>query len=244
MASFRQILTCNEEDLLKAFYIYHSKNNEARGNTKAIARGLKLKSGQLICAIGFNFNIHNLTELLPLIGYENINDLIKERNEIYTTDIYKKLSLDNILTLYGYIKENPDLMETIQPLLEDRLANIEGKIESTVNSMIIDKYKEEMKSIYADGIADIAFAERRLDKIDSGFRALINEVIIITETKLIPAGDIFFRNTILPEEKRKLLNKGLIPDDLIEARLSDEDISQRESKMLTDYLTIKKQKNN
>ncbi len=244
MASFRQILSCNEEELLKVFYIYHSRHKEAHGNTNAIAKALKLKSGQLICAIGFNSYIENLTEVLPLIGYDNINDLFKERNEIYISDIYKKLSLDNILTLYGYVKQFPESMETVQDLMEKRLANIEEKIESTVNSTIIDKYKEEMKAIYLDGIANIDFAEKRLNKLDSGFRALINEVVIITETKLIPAGDIFFRNTVLPEEKRKLLSKGLIPDDLIEARIQEEDVSQREKNMLMDYLKITRQKNN
>ena len=130
----------------------------------------------------------------------------------------------------------------MQYLLESRLESIESKIEETVNSMIIEKYKAEMRAIYSDNIADIDFAEKRLSRTDSGFRALLNEVTIIAESKLLPAGDIFFRDTILPEEKRKLLNKGMIPIELIESRLADENISQQEKKMLLDYINISSKK--
>ncbi len=99
-----------------------------------------------------------------------------------------------------------------------------------------------MRAIYSDNIADIDFAEKRLSRTNSGFRALLNEVTIIAESKLLPAGDIFFRETILPEEKRKLLNKGMIPIDLIETRLQEEQISQQEKKMLLDYINLSRKK--
>ena len=124
----------------------------------------------------------------------------------------------------------------MQYLLKRRLINIERQIEATVNSLIIEKYKAEMRAVYNDGIADIEFAEERLNTRDSGFRALLNEVCIIIESKLIPAGDIFFRDTILPQEKHKILSKGLMPRDLIQTRLEDENISQEEKQILYDYL--------
>ena len=127
-------------------------------------------------------------------------------------------------------------------LLSSRLKSIEKRIDETVNSLIIDKYKEEMRAIYSDEVVSLDFVEKRLEQSDSGFRALLNEVSLIVESKIIPAGDIFFRATILPQEKKKLLDKGLIPRNLIEMRLGDPAILSVEKKMLNDYLKLHKEK--
>jgi len=237
---FRDILSNSTEGLLKVFYVFG--DDEFKGDKAhqldRIAKKLRLRTEQLICAVGFNPNLVDLTEIIHLLGYTNIDELVKKRNELFISDIYKKISLDNILTLYNVVKNHPDTLQVMQYLVEQRLRSIESKIEATVNSIIIEKYKAEIRAIYLDGIAGIDFAEMRLDKIDSGFRALLNEVTIITESRIIPAGDIFFRDTVLPQEKRKLLNKGLIPLELVHARLEDATISQREKKMLQEYLSI------
>lgn len=243
MTGFRDILTGTGENLLKIFYVF-VKNKPSRNSQNqldSIARELKLKPAQLIVALGFNPHFSELTEIINLLGFKSIDDLLNERNEIFINDIYRKISLDNILTIYDVTKDYPEVIQVMQYLVGQRLKLIEAKIEETVNSVLIEKYKAEIKAIYIDGIASIDFAENRLEVIDSGFRALLNEVTIIIESRLIPAGDIFFRNTILPEEKRKLLNKGLIPLELVQARLEDNSISQRERKMLQDYLAITKQ---
>ena len=243
MARFNEILTGTTEELVKIFYLYEGDMQEdSELKRKTIAKLIKLKTGQLICAIGFNQNIEELTDILPILGYKNIDELIKDRNDIFINDTYRKLSLDNILAIYEAVKGKQQMLQVMQYLLEGRLASIESKIEQTVNSMIIEKYKAEMRAIYSDNIADIDFAENRLSKTDSGFRALLNEVTIIAESKILPAGDIFFRETILPEEKRKLLNKGMIPIDLIEARLEEEHISKQEKKMLLDYINLSRKK--
>ncbi|NNL99820.1 MAG: hypothetical protein HKO62_03645, partial [Gammaproteobacteria bacterium] len=41
---------------------------------------------------------------------------------------------------------------------------------------------------------------------------------------------------ILPEEKRRLISKGLIPRDLIESRLRDDNVCQEEREMLETQL--------
>jgi len=243
MTIFRDILCNSSEELLKVFYVFGSDELKAEKAHRLdrIAKALRLRPEQLICAIGFNPNLLDLTEIINLLGYKHIDELVKKRNGIFITDIYRKISLDNILTIYNVVRDFQETLQVMQYLVEQRLKSIETKIEATVNSIIIEKYKAEIRSIYLDGIAGIDFAERRLDKIDSGFRALLNEVTIITESRIIPAGDIFFRDTVLPEEKRKLLNKGLIPLELAHARLEDESISPREKKMLQDYLNITRQ---
>ena len=240
MSAFSNILTGEEEDLVKMFYNFRADDDLDNKQKKlaSAAKKLRLKPEQLTIALGFNQNVRGLDEIYSILGYDGLETLTQERNEIYITDIYQKISLENILTLYSTIRNSNEMLQVMQYLLKNRLENIESKIEATVSSLIIEKYKVEMKAVYADKIADIDFAEERLNNIESGFRALLNEACIITESKLIPAGDIFFRETILPEEKRKLLSKNLIPVELVEARLEDTNISQQEKQMLKDFLAL------
>ncbi len=240
MPTFNDILTGEDEDLVKIFYKSRAKDgaDKKKTNLAAAARKLKLKPQQLTFALGFNKNIRQLDEIISVLGYANMEALEKERNEIYINDLYQNISLENLLTLYSCIRSDNAMLQVMQYLLRNRLGNIESKIEATVNSLIIEKYKAEMKAVYADRIADIDFAEERLNNMESGFRALLNEACIITESRLIPAGDIFFRETILPEEKRKLLSKNLIPVELVESRLEDSNISQQEKQMLNDFLKL------
>lgn len=240
MSIFNDILTGEDEELVKIFYKTREKDStdKKKNSLATAARKLKLKPQQLTFALGFNKNIRQLDEIFSVLGYASMEALEKERNEIYINDIYQNISLENILTLYSSIRNDNVMLQVMQYLLRNRLKNIESRIEETVNSLIIEKYKAEMKAVYADRIADIDFAEERLNNMESGFRALLNEACIITESRLIPAGDIFFRETILPEEKRKLLGKNLIPVDLVESRLNDSNISQQEKQMLNDYLKL------
>ncbi len=245
MVDFKDILSGSSEELIKIFYVYESDalKHPLEARLERIAKEIHLRPAQLVCAVGFNPHFAGLSEIVPILGFATIDELINERNEIFINDIYKKIPLDDILALYGIVKDFPEILRVMQYLVEQRLKAIESKIEATVNSMLIEKYKAEIKAVYVDGIAGLDFAENRLNKIDSGFRAMLNEVTIITESRVIPVGEIFFRDTILPEEKRKLLNKGLIPLELVHARLADESISVRERKILQDYLDITRQNN-
>ncbi len=236
MASFKAILRYSEEELLQLLYKFNVSDKPDAEKAEAIALQLKLREAQLICAIGFNSHLPNLTEIPPILGFESYDTFVNARNEVFTNDIYKLLTLDNILSIYANIKDNPSTRQIMEYLLSSRLKTIEKRIDETVNSLIIDKYKEEMRGIYSDEVVSIDFVEKRLEQSDSGFRALINEVSLIVESKIIPAGDIFFRDTILPQEKKKLLNKGLIPKTLIEMRLGDPNITAIEKKILYDYI--------
>ena len=238
MASFKVILRYSDVELLQMFYKYGDSNKVDEAKTETIAIDLKLREAQLVCAVGFNKSIKTLPELPAILGFEGYDSLVNLRNEFFTTDIYKLLPLDNILSIYSNMKDDIKSKQIMEYLLATRLETIEKRIEETVNSLIIEKYKEEMRAIYSDGIVGIDFVETRLDKSDSGFRALLNEVTLIVENKIIPAGDVFFREKILPQEKRKLLNKGLIQRELIEARLSDSNITDVEKKILYDHLKL------
>jgi len=238
MASFKEILNANEEELLQFLYKFNVSTENLEDKAEAIATKLKIREAQLVCAVGFNESVRELPEIPPILGFYNYDDLLKSRNEFFTMDIYKLVTLDNILSIYSVVKNDDQNKQIIEYLLSIRLQTIENRIDETVNSMIIDKYKEEMRAIYSDEIVGIDFVETRLKLSDSGFRALINEVTLIVENKIIPVGDLFFRDTILPQEKRKLLDKGLIPKDLIETRIEDPSISDVEKKILYDYIKL------
>ena len=236
MTGFKEIIFANNEELMQFFYKLKNDKIPLDDRLNQAAITLRLRTAQIVCAFGFNRAARDMTELLPILGFITYDEVASARNDVFTTDTYKYLSLDNILNIYTAVKDDPDSLQLMPYLLKKRLDNIENIIETTVNSLIIDKYKAEMRCIYNEGIANIEFAEERLNRHDSGFRALLNEVNIIIESKLIPAGDIFFREKILPEEKRKLLNKGLIPKELIQSRLEDEATPQEEKVILYDYL--------
>ena len=238
MASFKEILKLNEEELLQLLYKFNASETDDSEKAEEIGKKLKLREAQLVCAIGFNKTVRELPEIPPILGFENYDALAQARNEYFTTDIYKLLTLDNILSIYSVIKDDPQNRQVMEYLLASRLVTIEKRIEETVNSLIIDKYKEEMRGIYSDEVVSIDFVEKRLEQSDSGFRALLNEVTLIVESKIIPAGDIFFRDSILPQEKKKLLDKGLIPKNLIEMRLGDPNISAIEKKILYDHIKL------
>ena len=233
---FRELLGATPEGLLQQLYPLIKSAGDKPGQIDKIARDLRLNETQLICALGFNPHIRDLSEITSFLGYAGYDELARIRNEYFVNDIYDRLKVDDVLAIYAAANTNMDTLEIMQYLLSARLKHIESRIEQTVNPMIIEKYKKEMKAIYADGIAQIDFAEQRLDNTDSGFRALLNEVGIIVDNKLIPVGDIFFRDTILPEEKRRLLNKGQIPREFVESRLQEDDLSEQERSMLEEYL--------
>ena len=233
---FREIIGASEEELIQRFYKYKDEVTSMGNRLQELAKKAGLRAEQLVCAVGFNPRSRFLTEIMPLLGFATFEELAKERNDVFTSDIYKRLALDDVLAIYASVKGDPATLQVMQYLLKERLERVETRIEETVNSLIIDKYKAEMRAIYSDGVADVDFADQRLNRQDSGFRALLNEVGIIIDSKLIPAGDIFFRDSILPEEKRKILNKGLIPKDLIRARLDDDNTSPEEKQVLLEYL--------
>ena len=244
MSEFNELLHASEVELLQKFYKQRQLESvPPQERLVEAGKRFRLRPAQLVCAVGFNANAPHLTEILPLLGFDTFDELAAQRNEVFTSDIYKRVTFDNIAEIYSAIREQPDLQQVAQYLLARRLKNIERKIDETVNSIIIDKYKAEMRAIYNDRIVNLDFVEERLGNQNSGFRALLNEVAIIIEAKLIPCGEIFFRESILPEEKRKLLSKGLVPLELVETRLRDENISSEERRILADHLKMNRQQN-
>ena len=233
---FNQILTSSGEQLLQILYQSKSEIGTKRLTTRHFAQHLKMTYAQFTCALGFNDDIETLPDVIAIAGYEDYEQLAGIRNEYFTSDIYDRLGIRDVLQIYNHVARNTKNQQLMQYLMQRRLEQIEARIEATVNSIVIERYKKEMRSIYNDGVAQIDFAEKRLADTHSGFRALLNEVSMIAESKLIPVGDIFYRDGILPEEKRRLVMRGLVPQNLVEDRLLDQSISPQERKVLEEQL--------
>lgn len=238
MSVFEEILTAPAEQLLKLLYKSAATRDSETRRSREIAKKFGLTHGQLLCALGFNSHIRELPDVLTILGVASYDALATSRNEYFTSDIYDRVGIKDILAIYLHVAKDPQHLQIMQYLLGSRLRNIEDRIEATVNSLIIERYKKEMRSIYNDGVAQFEFVEERLRNTHSGFRALLNEVVMIVESRLIPAGDIFFRDMILPEEKRRLITKGFIPRDLVVSRLQEPDISPQERKVLNEQLKL------
>ena len=242
MSQFEELLIAPSEQLLKSLYKSAASQPERPGGgvarTRQIAKSLGLTYAQLICAIGFNARIQELSDVLAVLGFETYDTLAHERNVVFTSDIYQQLGIKDLLAVYLHVPRSRPLLEVLQHLLTRRLQNIEDRIEATVNSVVIERYKKEVRAIYNDGVAQIDFAEDRLARPYNGFRALLGEVSLIVESRVIPVGDIFFREAILPEEKRRLMIRGLIPRSLVESRLSEAELSAHERTVLEDQLKL------
>ena len=242
MSQFEELLTAPSEELLKTLYKSAPGQQERPSGgvlrTKQIAKSLGLTYAQLVCALGFNDRIQELSDVLAVLGFDSYDALAHERNVVFTTDIYQQLGVKDLLSIYLHVPRSRPLLEVLQHLLTRRLQTIEDRIEATVNAVVIERYKKEMRAIYNDGVAQIDFAEERLDRPYNGFRALLGEVSLIVESRLLPVGDIFFRDTVLPEEKRRLMIRGLIPRWLVESRLADTKLGPQERAVLEDQLKL------
>jgi hypothetical protein len=92
MSIFDEILEESEEGLLQRFYRFKTLQPQTDRLTE-IASSFKLRKEQLLCAYGFNPASRFLIEILPILGYATANELAQERNTVFTSDIYKRLSL-------------------------------------------------------------------------------------------------------------------------------------------------------
>ena len=161
MTDFRSILTGTPQEFSGIFSVNEPGVKDMVNEDKPVWWGkhLRLKPEQLICAVGFNPHFRQLAETVALLGHTPAT-LTHSRNEIFSQDIYRKLHLDNVLTIYGVVKNCPETMQIMQYLLENRIAHIESKIESTVNSTIIEQYKAEVRAIYMEEIGRASCRER------------------------------------------------------------------------------------
>ncbi len=237
MISFTELLTANDADLVKTFYKVKSDPSvDFIKNINSIATQLELNHSQLVCAIGFNKNIRDLTDIMTVLGFKSYKVMIYRRNELFTTDTYQQLGIDNILDIYSARLEDEEILETLRELLHPRLQHIEADIEKTDDPGYTVSYRMEIHSIYQSGIADKSFAEERIQKDIGKYRHMASELSEMINAEIFPPSNFFFMETITPDEKRELIQQDHVSSDMVKNRLQNSKISADERDMLEEFV--------
>lgn len=235
--SFSELLTASDSDLVRIFYkIKTDPRDDFIIRINKVAAQLGLNHSQLICALGFNLHIRDLTDIQSVLGFKSYKLLMYRNNELFTTDTYKQLSIDNVIDIYSEHLTDQAIFEELRQLLQPRLSNIQNRLNESDDPSLTISYRMEVHAIYTAGLADQTFAESRL-KADIGeYRLLAGEVNTIAENGLLPPSNMFFMDTLLPAEKQTLIEKEYISRPMIENRLKNSRISAEERDLLENYV--------
>jgi hypothetical protein len=237
MISFTELLTASDADLVKIFYkLKPSEDQDFIKRINKIAGQMDLNHSQIVCALGFNKHIRDLTDIISTLGFRSYKLLSYRQNELFTTDTYQQLPIDNILDIYSERLEDEEILVMLRDLLRPRLEHIEADIEKNDDPSHIISYRMEIHAIYNAGIADKALAEERINKDISKFRIMANEAGVIVESGLMPPSNLFFMDAISPEEKRDLIENKHISNEIVKNRLQNKNISEEERDMLEDFI--------
>jgi len=237
MTTFREILTADDSELVRIFYrVKRTSELDFLKKITHTATQLQLNHRQLVCALGFNPHVRDLTDILSLIGFSSYKLLAYRRNELFATDTYQQLDIDNIVDIYASDREDEELLTTLRELLPQRLDAIEAKLRNGGEPAMMISYKMEVNAIYASGIATAEFAASRIASPIADLRQRIAEIRMIVEGDLLPPANLFYADALLPEEKRYLLESGLIGAPMIQNRLANPAISEDERQMLEDFI--------
>lgn len=237
MADFRDILTASDAELVKIFYkVKPSEGSDFIQKINQAAAQLGVNHTQLVCALGFNRNIRDLTDILSVVGFSSYKLLTYRRNELFSTDIYQHLDIENVVDVYSEYLADEDILATLRDLLPQRLATIERSLAEEDQPAAMISYKMEVHSVYTGGIATADFVTRRMAEPIGDLRVLIEEIQLVVASELVPPGNLFFSDDLLPAEKRYLIEQGDIDQAMIENRLSNGEISEDERQMLEDFV--------
>jgi hypothetical protein len=227
------LLDATPEQLLNIFCrVQPPQGGTLEGCIESIAGQLGLTMGELLCGVGFNPQLPGLPDVLSVFGLGDAHALFPLRDRCFCEDIYRQTSLDSVLALHTRAAEQTLPADALQDLLPRRLATIEAYIDRTVHAPTIERYRNEVRSLYRLGLARLEFFEARLARRDAGFRALVNEVLLAAETRLVPVGVLLYRSDILPREKLQLVRRGLVPQGLLAERLACPDLPPEERELL------------
>jgi len=236
--TFTELLTASDADLVKTFYKINSDpNDDFIVRINKVAAQLELNHSQLVCALGFNRYIRDLADIYSAIGFRSYKLLTYRCNELFRTDTYNQLEIDNILDIYSERLEDQEVLNSLREMLVPRLEHIEADIEKNEDPGHIISYRMEVHAIYQAGIVDKGFAEQRLRQNNSKYRLISDEIQCIAGAGLLPPSNMFFMDVLTPEEKKKyLIEPKHVDHNMIKNRLQNKTISAEEREMLEAYI--------
>lgn len=235
--TFTELLTASDADLVKTLYkVKTDPNDDFIVRINKVAAQLDLNHSQLVCALGFNRHIRDLADIYSTLGFRSYKLLTYRCNELFSTDSYNQLAIDNILDIYSERLEDQQVLNSLREMLIPRLEHIEADIEKNEDPSHVMSYRMEVHAIYRAGIVDKNFAQRRIQTNNGRFRALSDEILVIVETGMFPPSNLFFMDTLAPEEKKVLIEHKFIDQNMIKNRLQNQKISAEERDMLEAYI--------
>jgi hypothetical protein len=184
-----------------------------------IAHHLGINRSQLICACGFNAHIIHLPRVLNVIGFSSFDALWSNRNFIFINDIYRALSIDNILSIYGTVGNRLNDYEMIPDLIASRLGSIEAQIEATINPIMLGSYKLDIRGIYENKLVDRELALARLDENYAVLRGLADEVGLLVRSGVLEVAEVFAHPGATVDEKARLVRDRLASVELVQSHL-------------------------
>ncbi len=235
MPTFKEILTATPEKLVNFFYkIKPAPTSEFLVCIDWTATQLGINHWQLVCSLGFNPHARDLTDIMALLGITSFKSLAIRRNELFATDAYEHLPIDNVLDIYTHATHDAEFTRAIQEAIPRRLELIEKSIGNSGNPALEISYRMEVHAIYNGALVGKEFAEKRLGSAALGpCRLVAGEVDVIVDNNLLPASNIFFMDTVLGGEKRGLVERGLVTKDMIRNRLENAALPEEEQKVLS-----------
>ena len=127
MVSFTELLTASDAELVKIFYkIQTNPDDDFIIRINKIAARMDLNHTQLVCALGYNKHIRDLSDIYSTLGFRNYKLLSYRCNELFSTDTYNQLPIDNVLDIYSERLEDQDILDSLREILVTRLENIEA----------------------------------------------------------------------------------------------------------------------
>ncbi len=236
MPSFTEILTASDADLVKIFYkVKTDSKDDFIVRINKAARQLDVNHTQLVCALGFNKHIRDLSDIYSTLGFRSDKLLTYRCHELFRTDTYNQLAIDNILDIYSERLEDQQILDTLREILDPRLEHLQQDIDQNEDPSHVISYRMEIHAIYSAGIADQAFAEKRMAKDIGRFRILSDEANAVVEAGLLPPSNLFYLDSLTPDEKKVLIEKKYIDTNMIKNRLQNKGISQEERDLLEEY---------
>lgn len=236
MPSFVELLQSTDADLVKTFHrLSPGDETDFIKRINHAATHVGMNHTELVCALGFNKHIRDLTDILSVVGFSSYKLLSYRRNELFTTDAYRQLPINDIVSIYSDRIEDAEILATLRELVPQRLVQIEKVLAEVDDSPLLVSYMMEIHSIYAGGIATAEIAAERTERPIGFLRSLTKEVGMIAEQSLVPPGNMFFSDELLPNEKRLLIESGYIDPAMIANRLKNSEISEDERQVLEDF---------
>ena len=237
MVSFNELLTASDTDLVRIFHkVSADPNADFILRINKIAAQLGLNHTQLVCALGFNRHIRDLTDIYSTLGFRSYKLLSYRCNELFSTDTYNQLDISNIMDIYSDRLEDQLVLDSLRSMLEPRLEHIEAAIGKSEDPAHVISYRMEIHAIYRAGIVDKDFATRRIEQPIDKFRQMSGEIDVIIEMGMVPASNLFFSDALTPDEKKALIENKHIDGNMIKNRLQNTNIPQDERDMLESYI--------